>query len=128
MSGVTLKPGWIPVRKMTRSTLITLGLYFVATYSQQRFTFEYYDAAGQTIDTYVRNTLSGGLEADCFLGKRFYDQVSIGLSIVPGYKPRLEAFPELVQGLDAYRGYAPAQGYANGNFYLNLMACVGYNF
>jgi hypothetical protein len=129
ISGYSLKPGWIPLKKLSPKGLISLGVYGVFTNTRHDFSFVFSDVVGETKETYSQKMWNYGLELDWHMGIRFLKRGNVGASILIGYKQtHIDVFGDVVKGMHAYNSYTPAQGYGSGPLYVNFMITSGFNF
>jgi hypothetical protein len=127
VSGITLKPGWVPLKLMHRKAIVSLGLYGVITRSVHEFTLSFSDIAGVTKETYERTVWSYGLEADWHAAIRVSGDCIIGFSLIGGLKEKnVNVFGDVVNGMYSYTNYTPAQGYGGHPVYINALLTLGF--
>jgi hypothetical protein len=127
--GFSIKPGWIPLVRLTPKSIMSLGVYAVFTHATHDFSFIFSDVAGETRETYSENIWNYGAEFEWHLGIRILKRGNIGASMLLGYREtESDVLNNTVMRLNGYARYTPAQGYGSSPIYVNFMITSGFSF
>lgn len=125
--GFAVKAGWIFHSDIDRFWIFNQGIYLVGTKNGHEYSRFYKDQLSTSVITYTEIDYTYGCEYECYGALRLFRYFLLSASAQIGYKQgAVEMFKDLTQGMNAYRGYSPAQGYGKYPVYIN--GSLGFSF